>query len=159
MRFFSILCATLLLNACTSAVQFDTQEVDPSLKPSTVSNNVTPHRNKQVLWGGVIMNTRNLKQQTEIEILAYPLDASHLPDTDQKPQGRFLVRHSGFLEPSEYGRDRLLTVLGRIERIKKSKVGESDYLYPVIASRQMHLWPKGSGQSKTRFSIGIGVKL
>ncbi len=159
MRVFYLLLTTLLITACASSPTFDTQQVNFSLMPSAVANDLETSRNKKVLWGGVIINTSNQKQYTVIEVLAYPLDSSHLPLREQKPLGRFLVHYKGFLEPSEYAQGRMITVLGTVNRVQKGNVGESVYLYPEIISQQMHLWSKDSGQNKTRFSFGIGVRL
>ena len=159
MRLFLLLLTVLFLAACTSSPKFDTTQVDLSLTPTAVTSKLEASRNKQVLWGGVIINNDNQKQHTIIEILAYPLDSAHLPLREQKPLGRFLIHHTGFLEPSEYAQGRMITILGRVDRLQNGKVGESSYLYPEIRSQQLHLWPKDSGQSKTRFSFGIGVRL
>lgn len=159
MKFHPFIMSIIFITACTSSPKFDTSQVNLTLTPGLVTSNLETNRNKKVLWGGVIINTSNFKKHTVIEMLAYPLDSSHLPIRDQKPQGRFLIHHSGFLEPSEYAQGRMITALGIINRLQKGKVGESAYLYPELRAQQLHLWPKNSGQNKTRFSIGIGVRL
>ncbi|MFW2374884.1 MAG: Slp family lipoprotein [Gammaproteobacteria bacterium] len=159
MKIYSIIIGILLISACASSPKFDTSQVDQALTPSAVISNPGISKNKQVLWGGVIINTSNQKQHTVIEMLAYPLDSSYLPLRDQKPLGRCLVKQSGFLEPSEYAQGRMVTVLGTIERLQKGNVGESVYQYPEIHSQQLYLWPKDSGQRKTRVSVGIGIRL
>lgn len=159
MKIYPLIISIFLITACASSPKFDTKQVDFSLSPAAVIQDLKAHQNKQVLWGGVIINTNNLKQDTVIELLAYPLDSSHLPLRDEKPLGRFLIQHTGFLEPSEHAQGRMITVLGKVDRLQKGNVGESVYLYPVIHSQQLHLWPVDSGQSKTRFSFGIGIRL
>lgn len=92
-------------------------------------------------------------------MLAYPLDSSCLPLHDQKPLGPCLIKHVGFLEPSEYAQGRMISVLASIERLQKGNIGGSVYQYPEILSQQLHLWPPDSGQRKTRVSVGIGIRL
>lgn len=159
MKIYPLIMIIVFISACASSPKFDTSQVNLTLTPAEVSNNLASNRNKKVLWGGVIINTSNYKQHTVVEMLAYPLDSSYLPLRDQKPLGRFLIHHNGFLEPSEYAQGRVITALGKIHRLQKGKVGESVYMYPELISQQLHLWPKNSGQNKTRFSIGIGVRL
>ncbi|MCW8956072.1 MAG: Slp family lipoprotein [Gammaproteobacteria bacterium] len=159
MKIFLLMLTALLVSACASTPKFDTSQVNFALTPSAVTGNLTTSQHQKVLWGGVIINTSNLQQHTVIELLAYPLDSSYLPLREQKPLGRFLIRQSSFLEPSEYAQGRMVTVLGTVDRLQKGNVGETIYLYPEIGSQQLHLWPKDSGQSKTRFSFGIGVRL
>jgi outer membrane lipoprotein len=149
------------LLGCASTPEFDTSQVDASLTPQSVIAEPEVSRGKVVLWGGTILDTRNLKDKTRIEVLAYPLDGSNQPRLESKPLGRFIIEHAGFLEPTTYAQGRQLTVLGRISGTQSGQVGESSYNYPVISSQQLHLWAQ-SGSSKSsnvHFGIGIGVGL
>ena len=149
----------IFLAACSSAPKFDTSQVDRSLTPKSVTTDIKNTRGKVALWGGVILATKNLKDTSQIEVLAYPLDSNAMPLRERDPLGRFLIQHSGFLEPATYAQGRTVTVMGEITGTSASKVGETDYVYPVIKSTQHHLWSKDSGESKTRFHFGIGVRL
>lgn len=148
-----------LLIGCATSPNFDTTQVDQSLTPRSVIAETATNHNKIALWGGTILDTRNLKDTTQIEVLAYPLNSFHQPMQESKPLGRFIIQHQGYLEPTTYAQGRLLTVLGSVSDSKSGKVGESDYTYPVINSHQLHLWPPASGKSKTTFHFGIGVRL
>jgi len=159
MKIYSIIVSMIFISACAVSPRFDTSQVDLVLTPAAVVSKLETSQNKKVLWGGVIINTSNQKQHSVIELLAYPLDSSYLPLRDQKPLGRCLIKHSGFLEPSEYAQGRMITVLGSIKGLQKGNVGESVYQYPEILSQQLHLWSKDSGQRKTRVSVGIGIRL
>ena len=159
MKYFFPCVIIILISACASTPSFDTAQVDPSLTPELVTRNLAAGQGKSVLWGGLIINTRNLKQTTQIEVLAYPLNSSHQPQRDQAPQGRFLVTYQGFLEPSDYSQGRMITVLGTVRKLQQGKIGETDYLYPELDTRQLHLWAQDTGQSRTRFHIGIGIGL
>jgi outer membrane lipoprotein len=147
------------LVSCATSPNFDTTQVDQSLTPQSVIAEPDISHNKIALWGGTILDTRNLKDTTQVEVLAYPLDSFHQPMQESKPLGRFIIQHQGYLEPATYAQGRRLTVLGSVSDSKLGKVGESNYSYPVINSRQLHLWSPDSGKSKTSFSLGIGVRL
>ena len=149
----------LLTGGCTTTPVFKTSGVDPTLTPQQVLAEPASSLGKTVLWGGTILDTRNLKDATRIEILAYPLDSSHWPAQEDQPLGRFIIEHPGYLEPTSYAQGRVLTVLGRVGNSQSGKVGESEYTYPLIIAEQLHLWPRDSRQSNTRFHLGIGIGL
>ena len=155
----ALLALMSLLVSCASLPEFDTTAVDDSLTPQSVIADPKNSRGKVALWGGTILETRNLKDITQIEILAYPLNSSHIPLIEKKPLGRFIIKHKGFLEPSTYATGKRLTVLGNIGNMQQGVVGEARYTYSVIQARQLHLWSKDAGQSNTRFHFGIGVQL
>ena len=68
-----------LLLGCAGMPEFDTSGVDRSLTPQSVNAEPEASRGKVALWGGMILETRNLKATTQIEMLAYPLDADYRP--------------------------------------------------------------------------------
>ena len=148
-----------LLVSCASTPDFDTTLVDQSLTPQSVVSDPEIHRGKTTLWGGTILDTRNLKDSTCIEVLAYPLNSSHRPLQENKPPGRFIILHQGYLESTTYAQGRVISVLGKISNSQTGNVGESTYIYAVINSEQLHLWPLDSGRSRTSFHFGVGVGL
>lgn len=148
-----------LLAGCASTPDFDTTGVDKALTPQSVIAEPDLNRGKSVVWGGTILNTSNLEEMTQIEILAYPLDSSQRPLLEDKPLGRFIVQHKGYLEPATFGQGRLLTVLGSVGDTQSGKVGKSPYTYPVVIARQLHLWSLREPRSRTSFHLGIGVRL
>lgn len=161
-KLLSLILVSLLVNmlvSCASTPDFDTTQVDRSLTPQSTIAEAELSRGKIALWGGTILDTRNLKDTTQIEVLAYPLNSSHRPLQDKKPLGRFIIQHRGYLEPTTYAQGRLLTVLGNMSDIQSGKVGESTYSYPVINAQQLHLWSIDNERSRTSFHIGVGIGL
>lgn len=158
---FYLLVLFALLSACTSTPEFDTSQVDRSLTPHNVIAEPEVSRGKVVLWGGMILDTRNLKDTTQIEVLAYPLNASNKPMLESKPLGRFIIKHTGYLEPATYAQGRHLTVSGSVSGNHSGKVGETSYDYPVISDLQLHLWSQNSEgtRSNVHFGIGVGIGL
>lgn len=148
-----------LVAGCAGTPEFDTTQVDKSLTPQVVIAQAAVNNGKTVLWGGSILETRNLQKSTEIEVLAYPLNRFHRPLVDSEPRGRFIVRYNGYLEPTTYAPNRLITVLGIIIESQAGKVGESPYTYAVINSKQLHLWSQSSERSRTSLHLGVGIGL
>ena len=149
----------VLLVSCASTPDFDLTLVDQSLTPQSVIADVKHNRGKTALWGGTILEIRNLKDSTNVEVLAYPLNTSHRPLLESKPLGRFIIQHPGYLAPSTYAQGRVLTVLGKVSGSQSGNVGESTYTYAVINSEQLHLWSLDSGRSRTSFHLGVGIGL
>jgi outer membrane lipoprotein len=148
-----------LMTGCASTPVFDTSAVVKSLTPQSVIAEPADSRGKTALWGGTILDTRNLQDSTRIEVLAYLLDSSQRPILSSKPLGRFIVDQKGYLEPETFSQGRLISVLGIIVESQDGQVGDSAYTYPVVDAQQLHLWSPESGRSRTGFSFGIGIQL
>ena len=148
-----------LLTGCASTPLFDTSTVVKSLTPQSVIAEPSDSRGKTALWGGTILDTRNLKDSTRIEVLAYPLDSSHRPILSSKPLGRFFIHQQGYLEPATFSQGQLLSVMGSVSESQSGNVGKSAYTYPVINAQQLHLWSPETSQSRIGFSFGLGIRL
>lgn len=151
------LLGVLFLAACAQLPKFDITGVDKSLLPTHVASDIGNLKGKAVMWGGTILSGKNLKDSTRLEILAYPLDNDGWPERDQKPLGRFILSQKGYLETADYGKGRVVTVVGTITGTERGKVGETPYTYPVIEVRQLHLWNQVDQKGDTRFHFGVGV--
>ena len=151
-----LLSFALLLSACAGGPKFSTEDIDTTLTPKQAVSEAASQKGKGVLWGGMIINSTNLEKETRIEVLAYPLDSDHYPQTDMAPYGRFLLFRDGYLETVDYAPGRLVSLVGRFDGTVNGKVGESEYTYPLIRAEQLHLWSKG-GRRSPNVHFGIGV--
>jgi len=109
---------------------------------------------KLLMIGGIIVDTKNLKEGTRIEVLQMPLDGEGRPERTDDTGGRFLVMTQQFLDGAVYHRGRMITVVGEVAAPQALPLGEIEYRYPVIAAKALHLWSPYTGPS---FSFGIGV--
>jgi outer membrane lipoprotein len=132
--------------------------VNQTLRPAQTVDNKT-HVNKKAVWGGMIVEVRNFTDNSQIEMLNYPLDNNAEPVRTAQAQGRFIIKVEGFLDPAQYSSGRWLSVLGTIRPSEAGQIGDVKYQYPVIQSQQLHLWSdySSSGDSSTRFHFGIGI--
>lgn len=152
----------LLLSGCVTTPPIDTAGTDGTLTPSQAVTNIDAARGRRVAWGGVVINTTNRKETTEIEVLGYPLDNGGRPDSTTAAQQRFLLVRSGYLESADYRAGRLVSAVGTITETRTEKVGEAPYTYPVLRTDQLYLWPseeQRQSDSNVRFGIGIGIIL
>ena len=149
----------LLLVSCASTPEFDLTGVNVSATPRSAVAEMDTIKGQSVVWGGVIISSQNLKDATQLEVLAYPLDSSHMPLLSKEPLGRFIVLNRGYLETTIFEAGRMISVLGVIDGSQQGKVGEADYVYPIVNARQLHLWSRDAGRSRTTFHFGLGVQL
>lgn len=145
------------LAACAARSPLDTLAVDQSVTLEGALADPDAARNRTVQWGGRIVNTVNLQDTTQIEVLAYPLDRSGRPDPDAAPLGRFLAVRSGYLEAAVYAPGRLLTLVGPVTGTRRGKIGDAEYTYAVVSAEQIHLWPVDERRDEPRFHFGVGV--
>jgi len=157
-RLLAAVLSTLLLAGCSSMPEV-TAGADRSLTPTqAAATDITPARDKPLQWGGVIMESRNLPDTTELQVLAYPLTDDGRPDVTESPTGRFIALHPGYLETVEYRKGRQVTVTGNLAETRVGKVGNADYRFPVLRADQIVLWPRpGDQPEKPRVNFGFGV--
>jgi outer membrane lipoprotein len=150
--------AAVLLAGC--ATPLDVGTADRKTTPKQAVSDFAATRNRTVAWGGVVVSAKNLKDTTQLEVLGYPLDSDNRPKADAEPLGRFLAVHPGFLETADYKEGRQVTIVGSVIDTREGTVGDARYVYPVLSSSRVHLWPKETQQSsepRVHFGIGIGI--
>ncbi|WP_206485447.1 Slp family lipoprotein [Thalassotalea sp. G2M2-11] len=107
-----------------------------------VRANATQYVGTQARWGGVIAKVENQADTTMLEVVRFELKASTRPTPKDETQGRFRIYHQGLLDPMIYKEGRSITALGTVAASEAGKIGEHDYLYPVLNSSSVHLWKK-----------------
>lgn len=156
--FIALLAGALLAGCATTP--YDIGKAETGVTPQQAVNDLPRMLERHVAWGGKIAVAKNLKDRTEIEVVAYPLDTSNRPDEDAQPIGRFIVVHPGYLETADYAPGRLVTVVGKVNEVRQGKVGEAQYAYPVIKADALHLWPKpdaARNEPRIHFGVGVGI--
>ncbi len=157
------------LGACASNVPLEIRtDVAPSPEVATVVREFERFRGQRLRWGGEILALENRQAETWIEIAARELRDDGRPRDSDQDRGRFLIRYSGFLDPSIYKAGRKLTVVGRVESRVTREIGKHPYTYPLLHSERLYLWPRlrtryydpwwpyGYPYYPYRFGIGYG---
>jgi outer membrane lipoprotein len=146
--------ALLALNACAPAISKEIRDqVDPAATFKAVFHDPDSYKGKTVLWGGKIIQIRNTKDTTWIELLQQPLAGNDRPIHGSASEGRFLIRHEGFLDPAVYGRGRALTLVGDVWGRETRPIDEVEYSYPIVSDRQLMLWDP---EQEPTFHFGLG---
>ena len=53
-----------------------------------------------------------------------------------------------------------MTVAGTLDGSRAGKVGEADYVFPLVRVSQSHVWTAaemGKGRNNVHFGVGLGV--
>ena len=143
-RTLGFLALPLLLLGCASlpiSKQLRT-EAAKNVTFSMVLENPKAYVGTIVLWGGQIIKTVNLKEGTEIFLLETPLDSYERPEGGFSSRGRFIAKDSNFLDPAVYKKNRWITLAGEVIGEKTEALGKTEYTYPVVAVKQLHLWKR-----------------
>jgi outer membrane lipoprotein len=122
-------------------------QVDTSIDFPALKANPEQFRGKVVALGGEVISAKALKDGTQLEVLELPLDPSDRPIFDlAASRGRFIVMHPG-LDTAVVQTGRRITVVGEVAGAKTLPLDETEYTYPVINSRFLHLWSPRSSRA------------
>jgi outer membrane lipoprotein len=133
----------LLFTGCAHVISKDFRtKSDLSLTLAQVRQNPDTFKGKWVVWGGEIIETVNQQDgTTQIEIFQRPLGWRGEPKETTYSEGRFLILADNYLDPYIFRRGRKITAAGEIAGGKIKPLGEMEYRYPVVSSKQIYLWP------------------
>ena len=147
----------LLSAACTKGISKQAHsQITYSGTFSALQKKPDDHVGEVVLLGGKIIETNVNSNYSEIAVLQLPLDGGDRPRIEDQSEGRFLIRSEELLDPAVYTEGTAITVVGKIIGSEARKVGEYNYIYPVLKPIEIKLWhrDKGGGPG-VHFGIGV----
>jgi outer membrane lipoprotein len=131
----------LLLSGCAYPISKELrQEAKESPTFAMILQNPTAYTGTIVIWGGSIIQTLNTKEGTEVVVLEMPLGDEERPEGMRHSQGRFIAKTPKYLDPEIYKQGRRITVAGEIIGKEIRPLGKTEYTYPVIMIKEIHLW-------------------
>ena len=134
--------ALLLMLGCSYAISPQiTDTADRSIPFAKMSVDPSDYAGKTVILGGEIIETRNIRSGTIIEIRQKELDVWGKPRRTKRSGGVFLVLHQAQLDPLIYAAGREITVAGEVLRPEKSGLAADLSGDLLLRSREMKLWP------------------
>jgi len=162
MRFFLLVVAALTCAAgCARPISRPSLTlVDPSVSFADLRQNPDRYSGRTLLLGGAIAAVRVLPGGgSDLEMVQFPTDKVGRITATNTSGGRFVARDGVFRDPAIYRAGRLMTLVATVEGVQQGRLGDVDYLYPVLTVVELHLWPEVErpGASPVRFGIGIGV--
>ncbi|MFO8004331.1 Slp family lipoprotein [Thioalkalivibrio sp.] len=148
------------LAACATPPLAPADPAGPQVTPRAAVVEGLP--SAEQLWGGVIVGVHNRVDHTLLEVVSYPLRKQE-PLTTRMTDGRFRLQVRGFLDPVDYRTGRRITARGSVQRSEAGRIGDVDYVFPVMVASEVHLWPEVSTHERrsggVTFGIGIGIGL
>jgi outer membrane lipoprotein len=130
----------ILFSGCAPISKELRAQADRTLSFRQVFQNPEAYKDKIVIWGGEIIEAINQKDGTTlIVVLQRPLDWMQEPKI-QRSEGRFIILVEGYVDPYVFRRGRRITVAGEILGRKVMRLGELEYPYPLLRSKQIYLW-------------------
>lgn len=130
----------LIFVGCTHPISKDLRaSLDPSVSVQGLFESPDSYIGKKVLLGGNIVQTRNSPEQSDIEVVQKSIDSYGNLNTGDATLGRFIFRRRGFLEPEVYTKGRDVIGAGVIVGSQSGKIGDRDYLFPVIEPEELKL--------------------
>jgi outer membrane lipoprotein len=138
-----LLSSIFFLSGCAHVISKDLRtKSDLALTLAQVRQNPEAFKGKSVVWGGEIIQTENQKDgTTQIEVFQKPLGWRGEPKDTNYSEGRYLILVDKYLDPYVFRTGRKITVAGEMTGEKIKPLGEMDFRYPVVSSKQIYLWP------------------
>lgn len=93
-----------------------------------------------LLFGGEIVEMKNKGSGAWIIVFQKPLTSRGRPKWTAESGGRFLIITRSFLDVDAFRRGRSLTVIGEVDGSPTMPLRDTDYWYPLLVARQLHLW-------------------
>lgn len=145
MKKYFLVCVVLLGLASCSPVL--TREVmkEGAREFSLAHLRETPEvfQGKLFILGGLIVQTRLTVTGSQIEALSVPVDSLGYLQGSERTQGRFLALYpkaKGILDPLVYSKAREITLAGEFVELRKGRIDEMEYVFPVFEIREIYLW-------------------
>lgn len=130
--------------------------VDRSIPFRELQGNPGRYVGKWVLLGGVIIETRNTKEGTFIEVLQTPISRRGRPEETEETAGRFIIASPQFLDGAVFRSGKRISVVGEVSGKEVRPLGQIHYQYPVVTAKELQLWEPRSGPSVS-FGFGVGI--
>jgi len=131
MRILFLIFTAIIIAGCSVVPKSILKEVNRDITLDQVQSNPAQYTGQKVLWGGIILNSENLENLTQIEVLETELAYDERPE-DGSSRGRFLIQSPGYLDTNIYTKNKRITVAGTVKGVETGKIGKMDYRYPVI---------------------------
>jgi outer membrane lipoprotein len=143
-RIIFIIAVALALSACSPVLTREVmKEGARDVSFNQLRQDPDVYKGKLFVLGGLIAETRFSEKGSQIEALRVPVDSLGYLRGSERTQGRFLAlypKSKGLLDPMVYKRGREITMAGAFVDVRKGKIDDMEYVYPVFEIREIYLW-------------------
>lgn len=131
--------SAFIIAGCSVMPKTVLKEVNRDITLDMVQTSPERYVGQKVLWGGIILESENLENTTEIVVLETELAFDERPE-DGSSRGRFIIETKGYADTNIYTKDKRITVAGTVTGVETRKIGKMDYRYPVITPIEMRIF-------------------
>lgn len=135
----------VLLVFIASCAPVISKQVREQVKPDTtftaVLNDPEHYQGQMIVLSGVIVDAKNTKEGTLLQVLQRPAGFRGQPKAVDKTEGRFLALDSRYLDVYVYAQGREVTVAGEVLGKRTLPLDTTEYTYPLIRVKELYLWP------------------
>jgi outer membrane lipoprotein len=151
----------LFVAGCSSGPPVVPPELDPqidrSVSFSQLLTTTDSYKGHTVLLGGEILTARRMSEGTQFEILQLPVNDEDPPEESRRSsQGRFLALARDGVDSASLPPGTRVTVIGEVTGTSIRRLDESEYRYPTVDVKHLHVWEPGDYQRR-RSSPLVGV--
>lgn len=143
-RLLAFLVLLLAVSGCAHVISPEMRQRAAKEPPfSSVLSNPENYVGQTVILGGIIIDAVNEPDNTTtLKVLETPLDYSGFPQDEESTQGRFMAKVSRYLDKEVYKKGRRITLAGEVAGKEVQPLGDTQYTYPVISVKELHLWKR-----------------
>ena len=128
------------LSSCAHVISSENRENALSTVPlSDLRTHVDQYSEKTFIFGGIIADTFNTDDGSELEVVQMPLDEWGYVTRHDISDGRFIVTARNHLDPIIFSKGREVTISGVLIGTRTQKLGKKDYVYPLFRAKEIHL--------------------
>lgn len=132
----------LFMASCAPVISKQVREqVRPDITFTAVHNDPESYKGQVIVLSGVILETENMKNGTQLQILQRPAGFRGKPKNVDETGGRFLALDSRYLDAHVFSKGRSVTIAGEVLGKKVLPLGQIEYRYPLISVKEIYLWP------------------
>ncbi len=154
-KFIIFFLGITVLSGCAHVVSEESRSAtDTSVDLPMLFKNPSDYKGAFVVLGGNVVHAVNEQDGTYVEVVEKPLDYRGRPKKTDESLGRFLIFYEGYLETAIFSEAKNVTVAGEVMGMQVGQMGEMDYTYLLIKSKEIHALKSGG---RFPISIGIGV--
>lgn len=134
--------AVLLLQGCSYAISPDvTRTADRTITFDNLQADPLSSKGKTLIFGGIIVQIKNIKTGTLIEVVQKELDYWGRPRHTDRTGGRFIVFQPRYLDNLVFAPGREITVAGEVTGTGETSLSGSGSSYVLLNAREIKLWP------------------
>ncbi len=137
---------SLLLCSCAPVLsKAYMREGERSVSFASLRENPGQHRGRLFILGGVIVGAKFTEAGSQVEAMQVPVDRYGYFRDRGRSEGRYLAllpKEQGIMDPVVFRRGRRITLAGEFVEIRKGKIDEMEYGYPVFRIKEIYLWPR-----------------